>query len=66
MIEWWVNLKIGCGLVVTDLRGIIIETMPLLKRFRGQPLANLEQWPQFTEKVLIPQDHRRSQPPEHR
>jgi hypothetical protein len=37
-----VKNKFTCGVV--ELDGKIIEAAPILKRFTGQPLANLKNW----------------------
>ena len=36
----------GDGKVYTDREGVITETMPVFKRFIGQPLIALERWAQ--------------------
>ena len=44
MTQWWVNLDFACGLVVTDEKGIIVDAMPILRKFIGQNINNLEKW----------------------
>ena len=64
MSEWWVDLSFACGLVVIDESGVIVETMPVLHKFRGQHISRLEAWPPFRErrplKGLCPVGHFRS------
>lgn len=41
--SWFVSTeKFTCGVEVD--KGIIIHTAPILKRFKGQSIKNLEKW----------------------
>ena len=41
---YWVVAQKATVRVVTDARGDIVEAAPLVRRFIGQPLANVEYW----------------------
>lgn len=43
MSLWWVSCRQWtCGVEVRD--GMIVRTAPILRRFIGQPFANLRRW----------------------
>lgn len=46
MSERWyrVDCRAFCGAVCVDSAGIVVATMPVLARFRGQPFARLRTW----------------------
>lgn len=56
MAKWWIsNPNFTCE-VETDASGILIATAPVWKKFKGQPLANLERWLRSLggyEKVML-------------
>lgn len=59
MSDWLVTTNAFACLVCTDAQGIIRDTAPLLRRFRGQPFPNLGRWMQrqfgaYTKEPIPP------------
>lgn len=44
MQEFQIDSGKFCGYVQTDDNGIIIDSMPIIRKFIGQPLENLIGW----------------------
>jgi hypothetical protein len=44
MKEYIIDSNKFCGYIKTDDSGILVETMPIVKIFVGQPLENLTDW----------------------
>ncbi len=44
MTRHWVSCLLFTAGVTTDEHGRIVETAPIVRRFVGQPLANLLRW----------------------
>ena len=44
MTEWWFSSEKMTVWVKTGKHGIIIDGAPIIKKFSGQPLENLERW----------------------
>lgn len=44
MKRWWISSERFTVQVNTDERGIIVWAAPIVRRFVGQPLANLARW----------------------
>lgn len=40
-MDWWIDTKWACGLVVTDDKGWITNSAPIFRRLRGQNLFTL-------------------------
>lgn len=43
-VIWWIVGQKATVRVVTDDRGVITEAAPLVRRFIGQPLENVQYW----------------------
>lgn len=41
---WWVSCNLFTVRVATNAQGYICEAAPIVRRFIGQPFANLERW----------------------
>jgi len=44
MTQYQIDCTKFCGYVSVDDNGIIIETMPVFQKFKGQHLSNLSKW----------------------
>lgn len=44
MTDWWVRGTFFCCWVQTDNTGKIVDTAPILWRFKGQSINNLMRW----------------------
>ena len=44
MTDWWVRGTFFCCWVLTDENDRIVDTAPILWKFRGQPFSNLTKW----------------------
>jgi hypothetical protein len=44
MITWWLSNSRMTVRVRTDDNHVIVETAPIVRKFRGQPLENLTRW----------------------
>lgn len=44
MAKWWISNPNFTGQVDTDSSGVLTATPPVWKKFKGQPLSNLEKW----------------------
>ena len=55
MRKWWFSCRAFTVQVETDERNIITWAAPIVRKFIGQPLANLERW-QKTKAVLLSEE----------
>lgn len=46
MKEYWISCEKFTGGITVDENNIIIEGMPIIRKFIGQPLINLSNWMQ--------------------
>ena len=53
--SWWLSSELCTIRVETDERNIITWAAPIVRKFIGQPLANLERW-QRAKAVLLSED----------
>lgn len=53
MTELWVSSAWATGLVVVDDDGIIIDSAPVWKKFRGQAIESLTKWLKKKSEVRI-------------
>lgn len=58
---YWVTIpKTMTCTVATDANGTVVEAAPILRKFLGQPVGNLERWVRRFPKARIePLEHER-------
>lgn len=56
MKKWWFSCKSFTVQVETDERRVITKAAPIVRKFLGQPLENLERWQQVRAVPLFQQD----------
>lgn len=44
MKEYQIDCEKFCGYIKVDKSGILIDCMPIVQKFLGQPLSNLTGW----------------------
>jgi hypothetical protein len=44
MKEYQIDCQKFCGYIKVDDNNVLIETMPIVQKFIGQPLSNLTTW----------------------
>lgn len=44
MKEYQIDCEKFCGYIKVDDEGILIESIPIVRKFIGQPLKNLTKW----------------------
>lgn len=53
MTDLYVSCSWATGLVVIDDEGIIVDTAPVWKRFRGQCIEALTSWLKKKSEILV-------------
>ena len=53
MTDLWVSCSVATGFVTIDDEGIITDTAPVWKRFRGQAIEALTSWLKKKSEVTV-------------
>ncbi len=53
LISWWCSCRLFTVRVTTDVQLVIVAAAPIVRRFIGQPLSNLERWQKDMKVVML-------------